>query len=524
MSKVEFLFKTNTLRGRLRVFILNLILFVILVFSIFLMNITKSQIKSSYENELSSIVKMQNQAITKWLNKRELDIHFLANSSFIKTKKLEEIEIFFEEFINSQSEFYFVSFIDKNGQEIQNSTFLEKKNFKEYEFFKQSIQGFDFISDAQIDTDGKMPVIHFSSTVFDENNEIIGMVVGAVRLSSIQAIIESFRFGETGETFILNNQNKVLTKRRFEQENLFKEDIISYIAKKEVILGYYEKEVLSTFEITTHNRWKIVAQISKEEIFKVFEQFLIYTTFFITVLLFILVPLILRFSNKIERPLQFLLHGSKKIQDGNYGHTIDENSIIYATSEIKDLTATFNSMSEQLGIVISDLTTRSTIDMLSKLYNRAELLKRSQKAFELAKEKEKSCTVFIIDIDHFKNINDTYGHRSGDVAIELVANSVKTSLCDNDIAGRYGGEEFMVFLSDITRENAINIAQRVRKNIEKLLILNENHTFKCTCSIGIYYTQPIQNTLTLEQMIEKADQALYEAKHNGRNRVVCTSY
>ena len=202
MSKVEFLFKTNTLRGRLRVFILNLILFVILVFSIFLMNITKSQIKSSYENELSSIVKMQNQAITKWLNERELDIHFLANSSFIKTKKLEEIEIFFEEFINSQSEFYFVSFIDKNGQEIQNSTFLEKKNFKEYEFFKQSIQGFDFISDAQIDTDGKMPVIHFSSTVFDENNEIIGVVVGAVRLSSIQAIIESFRFGETGETFI----------------------------------------------------------------------------------------------------------------------------------------------------------------------------------------------------------------------------------------------------------------------------------------------------------------------------------
>lgn len=78
-----------------------------------------------------------------------------------------------------------------------------------------------------------------------------------------------------------------------------------------------------------------------------------------------------------------------KIQDGNYGHTIDENSIIYATSEIKDLTATFNSMSEQLGIVISDLTNRSTIDMLSKLYNRAELLKRSQKAFELAKEKKR---------------------------------------------------------------------------------------------------------------------------------------
>lgn len=112
-------------------------------------------------------------------------------------------------------------------------------------------------------------------------------------------------------TFILNNQNKVLTKRRFEQENLFKEDIISYITKKEIILGYYEKEVLSTFEITTHKQWKIVAQISKEEIFKVFEQFLIYTTLFITVLLFILVPLILRFSNKIERPLQFLLHGSK---------------------------------------------------------------------------------------------------------------------------------------------------------------------------------------------------------------------
>lgn len=524
MNKLEKVFKTHTLSGRLRTFIINLILFVVLVISIFLMFMTKSQIKTTYENELNSIVRMQNQAVEKWLNERELDIRFLVNSHDVKEANLDRIKSLFENFVNNQSEFYFISFIALDGYSKVDSTFESNRYFGEKEFFKESANGLDFISDAVFNDFDNMPVIHFSSPVVDEYNEVIAVVVGAVRLYSIQAIVESFRFGETGETYILDHQKQLLTKRKFDK----KSDILNHtdntLIANDFYMNYNNKEVLGSNVKSNFERWTIVAEISKDEIYVMFEQFLMYVMFFIIILLILVVPLVLRFSNKIERPLQFLLNGSKQIQDGDYGHEIDSSLIVHATSEIKDLTHSFNSMSGVLKNVIGELTTHSTIDVLSKLYNRRELLRLSTNMLEKSMLEQKHSAVLMIDIDHFKRINDSYGHRTGDIAIELVSNTIKTSITNIDIAGRYGGEEFMVFIGDTNRVKVKEIAQRIRTNIEKLDIDFEEYELKCTCSVGVYFMQDLNITHSLDAIIEKADQALYEAKHTGRNKVVVYNY
>ena len=178
--------------------------------------------------------------------------------------------------------------------------------------------------------------------------------------------------------------------------------------------------------------------------YKVFKEFI--TLYFYICCYFdlvMIIPIILRFSNKIEQPLRSLLKGSKTIEDGKYGHKINSESIIHSTIEIRELTHSFNSMSNKLNNVIGELKLSSTIDVLSQLYNRRELMRLSHLHIKNRRDEKSPFAILMVDIDFFKKINDNYGHRAGDVAISMVSNTIKTSLSPQDIAGRYGGEEFL---------------------------------------------------------------------------------
>jgi len=517
MNKLEYLFKTHTLRGRLRTFIINLILFVVLVISIFLMFMTKSQIKLTYQNELNSIIKMQNQTIEKWLNERELDIRFLVNSEDVKNNNLKKTKILFENFVNSQSEFYFVSLINLEGHSIVNSTFDNKQFFGDEVFFKDNLDGLDAISDASLTEVNNMPLIHFSSPVLNKYNDVIAVVVGAVRLSSIQAIVENFRFGKTGETYIINAKKQLLTKRKYDKKNkiLHEKDLTKI--KKDFYESYSKNEVLGTFEKSNFGRWIIVAEISKDEMHEMFEQFLIYVSIFIIILLVLIIPLILRFSNKIEKPLQFLLHGSKQIQDGDYGHEIDSSLITHATNEIKDLTSSFNSMSNVLKSVIGELTRQSTTDVLTKLYNRRELLRLSINAYKSSIEDNKHFSILMIDIDHFKKINDSYGHDCGDFVLKTFGQILKMLTRNEDKVVRYGGEEFVALIRYDEEKDVLKYIKRIKNLIEKNNFVFNDIKIKIKFCAGVSLRQ---NYDSYDKTISFADKLLYKAKHTGRNKII----
>lgn len=126
-------------------------------------------------------------------------------------------------------------------------------------------------------------------------------------------------------------------------------------------------------------------------------------------------------------------------------------------------------------------------------------------------------SILMLDIDHFKRFNDTYGHACGDLVLQKVANVIKDSIRDEDMAARYGGEEFVVMLYNTEAENAQKVAERIRKNIENLDIeFNDSH-MSVTISIGVSVFVP-QDEIVAKKLVENADTALYESKKNGRNR------
>ena len=160
-------------------------------------------------------------------------------------------------------------------------------------------------------------------------------------------------------------------------------------------------------------------------------------------------------------------------------------------------------------------------DGLTKLLNRSAWEDRLSSEYNRVQRSGMASALLMFDIDHFKLVNDTYGHQAGDEVIRTVSELVRETKRDADIAGRYGGEEFTVILVDTDEEGALNYAERLREAILGTTVTHSHHNINFTVSIGIAENPPIGSSHS--QWIENADNALYYAKEHGRNQSVLYS-
>ena len=155
-------------------------------------------------------------------------------------------------------------------------------------------------------------------------------------------------------------------------------------------------------------------------------------------------------------------------------------------------------------------------DPLTKTLNRAALKDSLQREIDLAKRNSRHLSIIFFDLDHFKAINDEYGHECGDIALTAAATCIKDSTRCSDLLFRYGGEEFVLLLSDTQIYAARFLAERIRRRIENHTISCGMKTLKLTASLGI---SSLKDNDTPESLISRADKAMYQAKDRGRNQV-----
>ena len=172
--------------------------------------------------------------------------------------------------------------------------------------------------------------------------------------------------------------------------------------------------------------------------------------------------------------------------------------------------------------ISEELKQLSRTDGLTQMYNRGYWEETLVREFHRFARTNSVATLVMLDIDHFKNVNDNYGHQAGDAALKMVAKVLTDTLRDTDIAGRYGGEEFSVILVDTDAKSSLVFCERIRKAIEEAEIFYEGKQIKLTISLGVYEVHSkLEN---YNQWIEGADNALYECKENGRNQTKIYQY
>ena len=207
-------------------------------------------------------------------------------------------------------------------------------------------------------------------------------------------------------------------------------------------------------------------------------------------------------SNDLSRkiPAKFLKYGA--------------NDFIYKGFSNEEFFARINSNIEILEL-FDELKNKANKDYLTGMYNRRYLFDSGKKLYEEYKNKSKNFAVALIDIDKFKNINDTYGHNMGDIAIKEVAIILNKYVDKDALISRMGGEEFCMFIYDKKEEEVKKLLEQIRVGFEKNEIQVGDLKLEFTVSIGC----SLEYGESLDEMIQKADIGLYDAKNSGRNKV-----
>ena len=165
-----------------------------------------------------------------------------------------------------------------------------------------------------------------------------------------------------------------------------------------------------------------------------------------------------------------------------------------------------------------NLVSSALRDPLTKLFNKRYLLDRLDSELKFARRHNTPVTLLMLDLDHFKRINDTQGHLAGDAVLINMATALQKAVRNEDVVARFGGEELAIILRAIPMEPAVSLAERLRKLVEQTVTRHQHHEIRATASIGVA-GYPSTQAETVEQLMEAADRALYRAKHEGRNRV-----
>jgi len=185
-----------------------------------------------------------------------------------------------------------------------------------------------------------------------------------------------------------------------------------------------------------------------------------------------------------------------------------------ALNEKDSINSVLKEKTEELLILKNKAEIQARTDILTGMNNRFAFMEKSVYELNRAIRYVRKLSLLIIDIDHFKTINDTMGHAAGDIALKDVTVTIRKSLRSNDFAARIGGEEFAVLLPETNIEKALSVGEKIRDEIEKTIKSGEK---TITCSIGI---ASIKNSdSVIDTILMRADEALYKAKNRGRNRV-----
>lgn len=482
------------------------------------------------EQELSAGVSQVEQRLGHWIKERAYDLRVFSNS-FIVTENLErlindngsrpaqtndvsQINDYLGLLLLQFKDYRRLAVFDLNGA-LQSQTPQLDHPLPLPADWRSRLSATDsLVGESNDASDGHSLVV--AVPILSGQRKVIGLLAAELSLNGMAAVIKDNSFTRGTRLLLLHQSGEHLISSSG-AEAPFQDSATtqSLFQTPRRLLHYRDNlstPVIGIIAPLTGLPWGVVMERSEGEVFARINQLRNVSLLIALLLLTLIGAASFLLAQSILKPLKHLTTAAKRVSAGDLNVKLQH----IGNDELGLTMEAFNRMVGQLKQSYDELETLSITDPLTGLANRKRIMTVLADHFERYRRHQITFSVLMIDIDHFKRINDQHGHLVGDTVLRQVGEVFHTVLRSIDIAGRYGGEEFLILLDQTPETEAMYTAERIRKAIEQHPFHHEEITLHATLSIGIATVNAIN--LTENTLIRNADDALYRAKHAGRNR------
>jgi diguanylate cyclase (GGDEF)-like protein len=459
-------------------------------------------------------------AVADYLNKNEQILRWLDKYEFAEIQQNPEI---LQDILKDNPAFMELVFIDQHGNPLQGAaqnepTLANQFTIVQSQWFRVARSGEKIYTRVQISPRNQ------SYTIFAMPSIHGGVWAAQIQMDPLWNTVAQIRFGETGSIYIVNESGQVIAHRNtqvvFSNQSIHNTPLFTEIVESQnrqwigSTLNFEGVRVISASAPIEFTGWTVISELPVQEAYATTRR----AVLLIPLEILLLIALTSwgfkeMLTRQIIEPLNLLNHGANQLGRGNLSHRIK----IQRADEFGEVMAVFNSMAHELEAQQDKLTHDSLHDAMTGLPNRVLFLDRLGQAIEYCKRRpEYTFSVLFVDLDHFKIINDSLGHLTGDQLLILAGQRMKETLHSSDTVARLGGDEFAILL-EITgeKESASWVAEKLEETI-RLPFYVDGHELYVTTSIGI--VMDIAGYRHAEEVLRDADIAMYQAKAHGKAR------
>ncbi len=400
-----------------------------------------------------------------------------------------------------------------------------------------TIQG-DVVLPPQWNAKYETAIMSISFPVLSMDDFILGALIVTFDLRNIQPSLKNKIKSPPGDVLLLDKDGYVLlasdvsiinTNNPVLLEPGVLKSLQDNLGEYEVFYRPQQESVVGLAYMSENPPITIIANRSRKLIYAAWEQQRDLYIGMISIIIFIVTTIAFRMSHAIVVPLKKLIDGTEKIVKGDLNVELTNTR----GDEIGQLTQMFNQMTDKLRQNHAEITAASTTmqqknqqleklsttDSLTGLYNRNKLNLIISEQLARYERTRRPFAVLMIDVDHFKTLNDDLGHVAGDEIIVAIAKNISQCIRNIDFAARYGGDEFIIILTEANVDEALKTAERIRTYVASVYCSTLDKTLQVTLSIGCIQSEFEDKSVT--SLLSRVDGALYEAKHAGRDQVYC---
>jgi len=379
-------------------------------------------------------------------------------------------------------------------------------------------------------------VVVITQPIRAASERLLGVLTAKINFRTISKTLQNYAQGEIGELYLITGEGTLLVSSQPISATFLQTKLLGSTTRKLFLgegdpqrySGYHDEPVVGALKRMSELDWGVVAEKERAKAYAQIVRLRNVTLILVVGLLLFIGLGAYLLGLTLVRPLDRLTGGASKVAAGD----LEVDLPVLSGSEVGYLTEVFNDMvarlrqgREQLAVINETLRKKnkelhelSITDSLTGLYNRKHLMETLENEVARSKRHKHDFSVLVIDIDHFKEYNDTYGHLAGDEVLSRLATVFKESVRSCDYVARYGGEEFILVLPEIGPEDGVKAAERIRKKVAKESFAGDGKPIQITVSVGVAsYPKDGDDS---QSIIRHADTALYKSKESGRNRVV----